>query len=182
MRKKRPIRALLVVSLVLCGLVLLVFLGQGGAFVTAVEIDRSSGDKRRVFYIYNTSVRAWSDTPMWFAEYATEGRGDWVTVQREWVWPGKRVNWSWGAAHLTLNSFGEHLRELDVGENVRRTAGEELLRLTSSEDHPGFLREVMDEALMDMRDRIDSGNALSPHDVQSAFRDAEARARSQTGP
>jgi hypothetical protein len=182
MRKKRPIRALLVVSLVLCGLVLLFVLGQGGAFVTAVEMDRSSGDKRRVLYIYNTSVRAWPDTPMWFAEYATERREDWVTVQREWVWPGKRVNWRWGAAHLTLHSFGEHLRDLNVGEDVTRTAGEELLQLIRSEQYSWFLVDVMNDVSSDMVESVERGEPLDAEGVRAAFGRAVAGRRADGKP
>ncbi len=181
MRKKRSTLGLVIVSLVLGGIVLLFVLGQG-AVATGIQMDLSSGDKRRVLYIFNTEVRARPDTPMWFAEYALERRGDWATVHRKVRWFGSRVNWKWGAAHWSLLGFGEWLREMDVGEDVRRAAGEELLRLIRSEENPWFLREVMDDVVSDMLDGMERGEPLDAEGVRAAFGRAEAGRRADGKP
>jgi hypothetical protein len=181
MRKIWSIPGLLIVSLILSAVVLPMIQGSG-AVVTAIQMDRSSGDKRRVLQIFDSDVFVWSDAPMWFAEYATEHRGEWVTVHRKTGRHGARENWRWGGVHATLRVVGDSLQTMEARDDVRMAVAEELLRLIRSEDHPEFLREVINDALMYMWEQVDAGASLSPDDVQSAFRDAEARARSQTGP
>ncbi len=180
-RKKRSTLGRAVVSLVLGGIVLLFVVGQG-AVATGVQMDLSSGDKRRVLYIFNTEVRTRPDTPMWFAEYASERRGDWATVSRKVRWFGGRVNWKWGATHWSMLAFGEWIRETDAGEDVRRAAGEELLRLTRSEENPWFLIDVMSEVSSDMVEGMERGEPLDAEGVRAAFRRAEAGRRAAVEP
>ncbi len=119
---------------------------------------------------------------MWFAEYATERHGNWETVHRKTGWYGARENWKWGGVHASLRAFGESLRVMEAGEDVRMAAGEELLRLIRLEDHPWFLREVMDDVLVDMWDRVDRGELLDPEVVRAVFSRAEASRRTDAKP
>lgn len=180
MGKVWSIPGLLIVFLIFSVVVLPLVQGSG-VVVTAIQLYRSSGDKRRVLQFFDIDVHAWSDTPMWFAEYATEHRGEWVTVHRKTGRYGARENWRWGGAHAVLRVFGDSLGVMEAQDDVRAATAEEILRLIRSNEHPEFLREVMDDALVVMWGQFDAGVVLSPEDVLSAFRDAEARARIQTG-
>jgi hypothetical protein len=181
MRKMRPNPGLVIVSLGLCVIVLLLVQGQG-AIGTAVQMDRSSGDQRRVLYIFNADVRTRPHTPMWFAEYATERQGDWVTVHRRIRWFGERVNWRWGAAHMSLLGFGEWLREMDMEEDVRRASGEELLQLIRSEENSWFLVDVMNDVSSDMVEGVERGEPLDAEGVRAAFGRAVAGRRADGKP
>lgn len=173
MSKVHPLFGFLGICLLLNFIVLPIVQGMGWAAV-AVQMDRSSGDKRRVLQIFDSNLHAWSDTPMWFAEYATERRGDWVTVHRNTGWYGARENWRWGGTHALLHTFGKSLHIMGAGDDVRMSAAQEVLRLMQSEDDPWLLGEVVGDALMRMWDRVDGDEILDAEGVRAAFHQAEA--------
>lgn len=181
MRATWTIPGLVLGSLLGYAVILPVVQGNG-LLATAIQMDRSSGDKRQTLQVCGVDVAARPDTPMWFAEHATERSGEWVIVHRRTGQFGLRECWKWGSTHMLLRTFGESLRIMNAPDDVVAAAACEILRLIRSEDRPGYLRDVMENALTDLWDRVDAGEAVAPDDVRSAFGDAETAARTHWNP
>lgn len=180
-RKLRLTKGKLAFLLGVAGIMAAFVVGQG-AVSTGIQIDLSSGEKRRVLYIFNADVRVRPETPMWLAEYATEPQGDWRTVSRRVRWPAQRVNWRWTAAHASLLTFGEWLRETHASDDVKRAAGERLLRLMRSEENLWLLVDVMNEVSSDMVEAMERDEPLDAEGIHAAFGRAEAARRNDEKP